>query len=164
MKITKDASGKTTVDFMGAVLPDGRKIEDLLKNRFANGLIDVLREFGIMGVITYVGGFVILVFFPFQENLTRQILFAITGLFLLSLSTFISYFRIKSQRDREKALIEMTQNTGNRLAEQLGSKGLTNEQVVSITQTIWQNQKDLIFAILGIAKTDKLKKSEKTKR
>ena len=42
----------------------------------------------------------------------------------------------------------MTQNTGNRLAEQLG-KNMNKEQVVSITQTIWQNQKDLISAIVG---------------
>ncbi|HJZ04426.1 hypothetical protein A2634_03140 [Candidatus Amesbacteria bacterium RIFCSPHIGHO2_01_FULL_48_32] len=150
MNTTKDASGKAIVDFMGAVLPDGRKIEDLLKRGFTDSMVNVLREFGVMGVVTYVGGTLILVFFPFQSDLNRQILFAFTGLFLLSLSTFISYFRIKAHREREKGLIEMTQNTGNRLAEQLG-KNMSSEQVVSITQTIWQDQKDLISAIFGFA-------------
>ncbi|MGI6278897.1 MAG: hypothetical protein ACOYJ8_03795 [Patescibacteria group bacterium] len=35
MKITVDASGKRTVDFMGASLPDGRKIEDILNENEA---------------------------------------------------------------------------------------------------------------------------------
>lgn len=146
MKITKDSSGNTIVDFMGAVLPDGKKIEDLLKNNISNSLIQVMREFGPIGVITYVGGFIMLFIFPFRSELNEQILFSFSGLFLLSLATYISYLRIKAQRDREKALIEMTQNSGNRLAEQLG-KNMSNEQVVSITQTIWQNQKDLVEAV-----------------
>lgn len=146
MKITGGALGKTTVDFMGAVLPDGTKIEDLLKNQIPNSLVGVLREFGIMGVVTYVGGAIMLFLFPVQNEFNRQLLYAISGLSLLFLASFISYIRIKAQRDREKSLIEMTQNTGNRLAEQLG-KNMSNEQVVSITQTIWQNQKDLVTAI-----------------
>ena len=152
MKISKDASGKTTVDFMGATLPDGTKIEDLLKRRISigNSLIEVLREFGAAGLVTYVGGFILLIYFPFIHELNSQLLFGFVGLFLLSLASFIAYFRIKAQRDREKALIEMVQNTGNRLAEQLG-KNMTKEQVVSITQTIWQNQRDAFYTILGIS-------------
>lgn len=148
MKITGDSSGKTIIDFGDSILPDGRKITDLLQHGLANTLTSVLREFGIVGVVTYVGGILILVFFPSQADFSRQVLFAFAGMWLLSLSTLISYFRIKANSEKEKALIEMTQNTGNRLAEQLG-KSMTNEQVVSVTQTIWQNQKDLIFAIFN---------------
>lgn len=117
-------------------------------SKIHDSLIKVLREFGVVGVITYVGGLVILVGFVVEKNFERQVLFGVVGLFLLVLSAFIAYFRLKIQKDREGALIEMTQNTGNRLAEQLG-KNMNKEQVVSITQTIWQNQKDLISAIVG---------------
>jgi len=117
-------------------------------SKIHDSLIKVLREFGVVGVITYVGGLVILVGFVVEKNFERQVLFGVVGLFLLVLSAFIAYFRLKIQKDRERALIEMTQNTGNRLAEQLG-KNMNKEQVVSITQTIWQNQKDLISAIVG---------------
>ncbi len=110
-------------------------------------LMRVLKEFGVVGVITYVGGLVVLAGFLVEKDLTRQIVLGVVGLILLALSAFIAYFRLRIQKDRERALIEMAQNTGNRLAEQLG-KGLNNEQVVSITQTIWQNQKDLISAIV----------------
>lgn len=110
-------------------------------------LMKVLREFGVVGVITYAGGLVVLTGFLLEKDLTRQMVLGIAGLILLMLSAFIAYFRLKIQKDREGALIEMAQNTGNRLAEQLG-KGLNKEQVVSITQTIWQNQKDLINAIV----------------
>lgn len=125
------------------------------KIHLQEGLIKVLREFGVVGVITYIGGFVILIGFIFEANFQRQILLGAVGLFLLTLSALIAFFRLKIQKDRERALIEMTQNTGNRLAEQLG-KSLSEAQVVSITQTIWQNQKDLISAIVqNIEKEEK---------
>ena len=89
-----------------------------------------------------------------EPNLTRQLIFGVAGLLLLVIATFIAYFRIKTQRDREQALIDMANNTGNRLAEQLG-KNMSNEQVVSITQTIWQNQKDLITTIIQANSEDK---------
>lgn len=117
------------------------------KIHLQEGLIKVLREFGVVGVITYIGGLVILIGFIFEANFQRQILLGVVGLFLLTLSALIAFFRLKIQKDRERALIEMTQNTGNRLAEQLG-KSLSEAQVVSITQTIWQDQKDLISAIV----------------
>lgn len=110
-------------------------------------LIRVLREFGIVGLVTYIGSLIILLGFLRENDLTKQLVFGVAGLILLAIATFIAYFRIKIQRDREQALIEMAKNTGNRLAEQLG-KNMTNEQVVSITQTIWQNQKDLITTII----------------
>ncbi len=110
-------------------------------------VIKVLREFGIVGLVTYVGSLIILLGFLKEKDLTKQLIFGVAGLLLLAIATFIAYFRIKIQRDREQALIEMAKNTGNRLAEQLG-KNMTNEQVVSITQTIWQNQKDLITTII----------------
>lgn len=111
-------------------------------------LLKVLKEFGVVGLITYVGGLVILVGFLREQDFNRQALFGSVGVFLLLLSAIIAYFRIRSQRDREQALIDMVKNTGNRLAEQV-AKNLTNEQVVSVTQTIWQNQKDLISKIIG---------------
>ncbi len=115
-------------------------------NLIENSLIKVLREFGVIGLITYAGGVILLIGFLRETNFTRQILLGIVSIILLFLAAAMSYYRMKIQKDREKALVEMVQNTGNRLAEQLG-KNLTKEQVVSITQTIWQNQKDLIEAI-----------------
>ncbi len=117
-------------------------------NYISNSLTKVLREFGVVGLVTYVGGLILLVGFIQEQNLQRQLTLGFVGVLLLLFSIFIAYFRLKIQKDREKALIEMAQNTGNRLAEQLG-KNLNKEQVVSITQTIWQNQKDLITAIVG---------------
>ncbi|MDP3988602.1 MAG: hypothetical protein Q8P80_05685 [Candidatus Levybacteria bacterium] len=114
-------------------------------------LVKVLREFGVVGVTTYIGGIILLTGFIWEQNFQRQVMLGIVGIILISLSVFIAYFRLRIQKDREKALIEMAQNTGNRLAEQLG-KNLSKEQVVSITQTIWQNQKDLITAIVGKVK------------
>lgn len=116
-------------------------------DQLESSVVKVLREFGIVGLVTYVGSLIILFGFMREPNLTRQLIFGVSGLLLLVIATFIAYFRIKIQRDREQALIEMAKNTGNRLAEQLG-KNMTNEQVVSITQTIWQNQKDLITTII----------------
>ncbi|MFA4880439.1 MAG: hypothetical protein WC650_02345 [Candidatus Doudnabacteria bacterium] len=124
-----------------------KKLISDFMNLIQSNLVKVLREFGVIGVITYVGGSVI-VFGVFNEqNFRKQILFGVLGFFILGLSVVIAYFRIKAQRDREQALIDMVKNIGNRLAEQV-AKNLTNEQVVSISQTIWQNQKDLIMAIL----------------
>lgn len=117
-------------------------------------IIKVLREFGVVGLVTYLGGLIILLGFLREQDLTKQIIFGIAGLLLLAIATFIAYFRIETQRDREQALIDMAKNTGNRLAEQLG-KNMSNEQVVSITQTIWQNQKDLITTIIQTNSEDK---------
>ena len=126
-------------------------------NQIHQGLIKVLREFGIVGLVTYVGGVVILFGFLQEKNdFNRQILLGIVGLILLIISTFIAYFRIKIQRDREQALIDMTKNIGNRLAEQLG-KNMSKEQVETITQKIRQNQRDLIEAILGKISNDENK-------
>ena len=116
-------------------------------DQLESSVVKVLREFGIVGLVTYVGSLIMLFGFMKESNLTRQLVFGVAGLLLLIFATFIAYFRIKTQRDREQALIEMAKNTGNRLAEQLG-KNMSNEQVVSITQTIWQNQKDLITTII----------------
>ena len=122
-----------------------------IKQVLGDSLIRVLREFGIVGVVTYAGGIVILGGFLFEVDQSRQILFSIVGILLLSFSIFIAYFRLKIQRDREQALIDMTKNSCNRLAEQLG-KNLTKEQVDTITQKIRQNQRDITSAILGIGK------------
>lgn len=116
-------------------------------NLIQNSLIKVLREFGAVGLITYIGGLVILGGFLKEEEFQRQIVFGVVGVFLLFLSATIAYFRIKIQRDREQALIDMVKNTGNRLAEQV-AKNLSNEQVAAIIQKIRQNQRDLIINIL----------------
>lgn len=117
-------------------------------NQIQISLIKVLREFGVVGVITYIGGLVILLGFLKESNLQRQILFGVVGVFLLILSTIIAYFRIKTQRDREQALIDMVKNIGNRLAEQV-AKNLSNEQVNAIIQKIRQIQRDLITKIIS---------------
>lgn len=119
-----------------------------MNDAISASLLKVLKEFGVVGVVTYIGGIILLIGFIREQNFQRQIMLGIVGVILLSLSIFIAYFRLKIQKDREKALIEMAQNTGNRLAEQLG-ENLSEKQVVSITQTIWQNQKDLITGIVG---------------
>jgi hypothetical protein len=119
-----------------------------MKLVFSESLIKVLREFGVVGVITYVGGLVILGGFLFESNLQRQLILGTVGVLLLFLSGAIAYFRLKTQRDREQALIDMTKNSGNRLAEQLG-KNLTKEQTEAIVQKIRQNQRDLMEKILG---------------
>ena len=124
------------------------KTEANIKLAITDSLVKVLREFGIAGVVTYVGGLVILGGFLVEVNQQRQILFGVVGVLLLSLSVFIAYFRLKIQRDREQALIDMTKNSGNRLAEQLG-KNLTREQTEAIVQKIRQNQRDLMEKILG---------------
>lgn len=118
-------------------------------NQLSESLIKVLREFGVVGLVTYVGGLVILLgFLQEGKDFNRQVLFGVVGLLLLFISTFIAYFRLKIQRDREQALIDMTKNSGNRLAEQLG-KDLTKEQREAIVQKIRQNQRDLMEKILG---------------
>lgn len=122
-----------------------------IKQVLGDSLIKVFREFGIVGVVTYVGGVVILGGFLYETNQSRQILLGVIGILLLSFSIFIAYFRLKIQRDREQALIDMTKNSSNRLAEQLG-KNLTKEQVETIAQKIRQNQRDITTAILGIGK------------
>ena len=113
-----------------------------------NNLVGVLREFGIMGFVTYVGGAIMLILFPIQADFNKQVLYSVSGLFLLSLATLISYSRIKAQSVREKAIIEMTQNACNRLAEQLG-KNLTEKQVDAISQKIRQLQSNLISALFS---------------
>lgn len=129
-------------------------------NVISESLIKVFREFGFIGVITYVAGLVTLLSLLWVSDFERQILFGVIGIFLFILASFIAYFRIKAQKDREKALIEMVQNSSNRLAEKL-NENIQRDQVVSITQTIWQNQKDLIETILkGDAKTNKDEKND----
>lgn len=125
-----------------------RSIKTTLTNTISDSLIKVLKEFGIVGVVTYVGGFIILGGFFFESNFQRQVLLGIVGVFLLSLSVFIAYFRLKIQRDREQALIDMVKNTSNRLAEQLG-KDLSQEEIAGITQKTRQLQRDLMDKILG---------------
>jgi len=117
-------------------------------NLIQNSLIKVLREFGAVGLITYLGGLVILFGFLREEGFNRQILFGIVGVFLLFLSTTIAYFRIRIQRDREQALIDMAKNVCNRLAEQV-AKNLSSEQVTAIIQKIRQIQRDLITTIIN---------------
>ena len=111
-------------------------------------LIKVLKEFGIVGVVTYIGGLILLTGFIWEQNFQKQLLLGTVGVILLSLSVFIAYFRLKIQKDREKALIEMEGDTCNRLAEQLG-KGLNDKQIFAIIQKIRQTQKDLLKAIVG---------------
>lgn len=124
-------------------------IEDLLKNQKKVRLTEVLREFGIMGFIAYIGGVILIFLFPIQSDFGKQVLFSVTGLFLLLLATLISYSRIITQSVKDKAMIEMTQNACNRLAEQLG-KGLTERQVNGITQKIRQLQRDLLSVVFHI--------------
>jgi len=111
-------------------------------------LLKVLKEFGVVGVVTYVGGLILLSGFIWEKDFQRQILLGVIGLILLLFSIFIAYFRLKIQKDREKALIEMEGGICNRLAEQLG-KGLSDKQVFAIIQKIRQTQNDLLKAITG---------------
>lgn len=125
-----------------------KTVKDLLKEKPKDLIVDIFREFGVPGVATYIGGALMLYFFPKQADFHKQIMYMVSGLALLTLATFISYFRIKAQREREGALIEMAQNSCNRLAEQLG-KGLTKEQTEFITQKIRQIQRDITTSIFS---------------
>lgn len=116
-------------------------------NYLGDSLIKVLREFGIVGLVTYVGGILILGGFVREQDFKKQLIIGAVGVLLLSLSVFIAFFRLKIQKEREKALIQMAESTCNRLAEQLG-KNLSNEQVFGIIQKIRQTQKDLIRSIV----------------
>lgn len=111
-------------------------------------LTKVLREFGVVGVSTYIGGIILLTAFIIERDIYRQIIFGVVGLILITLSIFIAFFRLKIQKDREKALITMAESTCNRLAEQLG-KNMTENQVAAITQKIRQTQSDLITSVVG---------------
>ncbi|MFH1407506.1 MAG: hypothetical protein ABIG91_00490 [Patescibacteria group bacterium] len=122
--------------------------ENDIKFVIIESLIKVFREFGVVGVVTFVGGSVILGSFIFESNQQRQLLLGVVGVLLLSLSIFVAYFRLKIQHDREQSLIDMTKNSGNRLAEQLG-KNLPKDQVEAILQKIRQIQRDLMDKILG---------------
>jgi hypothetical protein len=114
----------------------------LLKTKSKNILLDVFRDFGAPGVLTYVGGVILLYRFPKETDQNKLIVYAVCGVSLLTLATIISYLRIKAQREREKLLIEMAQNSCNRLAEQLG-KGLSDRQIDVISQKIRQLQRDM---------------------
>lgn len=123
----------------------------------SDSLIKVLKEFGVIGVITYAAGLISLGNFLWSDKFNEQILFGVIGVVLFGISGFIAAIRIRAQSYREKSLIEMVQNSSNRLAERL-NENVQKDQAVSITQTIWQTQKDLIEAILkGEANIDKLK-------
>lgn len=113
----------------------------------SDALIKVLKEFGVIGVITYAAGLISLGNFLWNDKFNEQVLFGVIGVLLFGISGFIASIRIKAQSYREKSLIEMVQNSSNRLAERL-NENVQKDQAVSITQTIWQTQKDLIKAIL----------------
>lgn len=119
-----------------------------MNNAISSSLIKVLREFGVVGVATYIGGIILLTGFAWERDFQREILLGIVGIALIALSIFIAYFRLKIQKDREKALIEMAESTCNRLAEQLG-KNMTDNSIAAIIQKIRQTQKDLIIAIVS---------------
>lgn len=113
----------------------------------SNDLIRVLKEFGPIGVITYVAGLLSLGNLFFSNDLYRQILFGVIGLVLFILSWILAYFRMRIQKDRDEALIKMVSDSNQALADKVGGN-CTNEQVISITQSIWQTQKDLIEKLL----------------
>ncbi|HCU47613.1 TPA: hypothetical protein DIC39_00930 [Patescibacteria group bacterium] len=109
---------------------------------FSDSLVKVMREFGLFGALTYVGGLISFINIIWVDSLERQILFGGIGLFLFTLSTYIVYFRMKVQLDRDVALIKQVGESTKILADKVGGN-CTNEQVVSITQSIWQIHKDL---------------------
>jgi F0F1-type ATP synthase membrane subunit a len=121
----------------------------------SKSLIRVLKEFGVVGVLTYVAGLISLgnLFFG-KTDFETKILFGIIGLVLFILAWILIYFRMKIQKDREQALIEMVTKTNEKLADKVGGN-CTNEQIVSITQSIWQTQEDLIETISDIEFRDK---------
>ncbi len=149
MIIAKDSSGKTIIDFEGAVLSDNTDIEKSIRNQFFSSVINLLREFGIVGVLTYLGGLIMFYLFIQQGEFNKQVLYGILGFMLLFLASFISHFRIKVRRDREKFLIEMVKDSCNRLAEQLGK--VPPAQIDGTIQKIRQIQRDLIETIFSHA-------------
>ena len=54
---------------------------------------------------------------------------------------------MKIQKNRDEALIKMVSDSNKVLSYKIGVDS-TNKQIVSITQSIWQTQKDLIEKLL----------------
>ena len=115
----------------------------------SNNLIKVLKEFGVIGVLTYIAGLISLWNLFSQDELKQQILFGAIGLVMFIISSFIAYFRMKLHKERDEYLIKKVMESNSKLAEKINGN-FTNEQIVSITQTIWQSQKDLIESILDV--------------
>ncbi|MDO8511854.1 MAG: hypothetical protein Q7S57_01160 [bacterium] len=124
----------------------------------SDSLIKVLREFGPIGVLTYVAGLVSLGGL-FVGDFKSKILFGVIGIALFILAWKLSCFRMNIQLVRESNLVKMVMESNDKLSEKL-DKDRSNEQVISITQTIWQSQKDLVEMILDID-LDELRKKEK---
>lgn len=115
----------------------------------SDNLIKVLQEFGVIGVLTYVAGMISLWNLFSQDELNQRILFGVIGLVMFIISSSIAYFRMKLHKERDEYLIKKVMESNSKLAERINNN-FTNEQVVSITQTIWQSQKDLIESILDV--------------
>lgn len=112
-------------------------------NKFLDQLTKTLKETGIAGGLTYIAGVISFGALFFNADFDKQILFGTISLILFLLASILTYFRIKMQNDRDKCLIDMVKNSSKELSCKVGSN-CSNEQVVSITQSIAQTQKDLI--------------------
>ena len=115
-----------------------------IRNSISESIIIVLKEFGVVGVLTYVAGLISLSnLFFIKRDIESKIIFGVIGLVLFVLSWILAYFRMKIQKDRDEALVKMVSDSNRILANKVGGN-CTNEQVIAITQSIWQTQKDLI--------------------
>lgn len=86
-------------------------------------LVGVLREFGIAGLTVYVGGFIVFVMALFRSkpvtptDLAALIVFLVVGCVFLGVAAYLSRTRTQARTERLRAVIEMTMETNNRLAE-----------------------------------------------
>lgn len=112
-----------------------------------------LNDFGILGLISYIGAIVLIVVVYKKTNFNEQLIFGGIGLILLLFSGWVNYLKNKQETRKVLAFIDCSKHTAVTLASKLDNKD--KEQTVSITQTIWQNQKDLAEIVFN--KDDKEK-------
>lgn len=115
-----------------------------------------LREFGVAGTVLIIGGTILLTLFPFVMDIERAKLFGLVGFGLVFLSIINSYIRLLIQKDREKLLMRMVENSCNRLAEQLAKEGMNDHKVDAISQKIRQILIDTTKILYSVNLTDNI--------
>lgn len=137
------------------------KIKKNSQDQIIEYLLISLREFGIAGTATVIGGTILLTCFPFIENVEKARLFGLVGFGLVFLSIINSYIRLIIQKAREKLLIQMVENSCNRLAEQLAKKGMNNHKVDGVSQKIRQILRDTTETVYSVNLMDGNQKNKK---
>ena len=130
-----------------------------MKDYLLNILLKILNRHGILGLISFVGGFIIIAFVRNSE-IKKQIIVLIIGSILLIYSGIIYWSNCRYEYKKDRDIIFRLREISVSLAHKL-DREMSNEQIVSITQTIADTQKELI-GILGSKKyNEQIKKNKK---